>query len=70
MVYMKSSNRDSRIPPGMQQKMFNDSEKHLRYSSMPLAARVRPEKIEDIHGHDELLDAAGPLSYFIGNNGI
>jgi len=37
---------------------------------MPLAARVRPEKIEDIHGHDELLDAAGPLSYFIGNNGI
>ena len=66
---MKSSNRSNRVPPGMQQQMFNDSGKHLRHSNMPLAARVRPEKIENIYGHDELLDESGPLSYFIRSNG-
>ncbi|MCH2658347.1 MAG: replication-associated recombination protein A [Dehalococcoidia bacterium] len=66
---MKSSNRSRRTPPGMQQQMFNDVEKHSRHSNMPLAARVRPEKIENIYGHDELLDESGPLSYFIRSNG-
>ena len=56
MVYMKSPKRSNHIPPGMQQQMFNNSGKHLHHSYMPLAARVRPEKIENIYGHDELLN--------------
>ena len=46
---MTDPNRD--VTPGLQQGMFDAESAVRRNPNVPLAARIRPEQLSDVHGH-------------------
>ncbi len=64
---MTDPNRD--VTPGLQQGMFDAESAVRRNPNVPLAARIRPEQLSDVHGHRDLLGQGGALSFFIEQGG-
>ena len=64
---MTDPNRD--VTPGLQQGMFDAESAVRRNPNVPLAARIRPEQLIDVHGHRDLLGQGGALSFFIEQGG-
>ena len=60
---MTDPNRD--VTPGLQQGMFDAESAVRRNPNVPLAARIRPEQLSDVHGHRDLLGQGGALSFFV-----
>jgi len=64
---MTDPNRN--VTPGLQQGMFDAESAVRRNPNVPLAARIRPEQLSDVHGHRDLLGQGGALSFFVEQGG-
>ena len=64
---MSDPNRN--VTPGLQQGMFDAESAVRRNPNVPLAARVRPERLSHVRGHADLLGEGGALSFFIEQGG-
>ena len=64
---MTNPNQD--VTPGLQQGLFDAELAVRRNPNVPLAARIRPEQLSDVHGHRDLLGPGGALSFFIEHGG-